>query len=135
MRRNSGPSQIARPSRPSNVIFTSSSEDEDGDAPLLPVNSTTPAQHLKESIQDDLRLLRNRQQVLKKLKKTHTLTETILQEYPKSLRNISLLLAAMPVSQVSVERLFSALKLYKTDLRNRLKEDILSSMLILKTNQ
>ena len=44
------------------------------------------------------------------------------------------LLYTMPVTQVSVERMFSALKLYKTDLRSRLKDDILNAMMILKAN-
>jgi len=41
----------------------------------------------------------------------------------------------MPVTQVSVERLFSALKLFKTDYRNRLKEYILDALLLLRANK
>jgi hypothetical protein len=40
----------------------------------------------------------------------------------------------MPVTQVSVERLFSALKIFKRDQRSRLKEDILNALLLLKAN-
>ena len=42
---------------------------------------------------------------------------------------------AMSVTQVSVERLFSALKLFKTDHRNKLKEDILDALLFLRANK
>jgi hypothetical protein len=38
------------------------------------------------------------------------------------------------VTQVSVERLFSSLKLLKSDLRSRLKSDILDNMLFLRCN-
>jgi len=55
--------------------------------------------------------------------------------WPKVLQDVALLLLAMPVTQVSVERLFSALKLIKTDSRNRLKEDILDALLLLKAVQ
>ena len=36
--------------------------------------------------------------------------------------------------QVSVERLFSSLKIFKSDRRSRLKEDILNALLFLKSN-
>jgi len=55
--------------------------------------------------------------------------------WPKVLQDVALLLLAMPVTQVSVERLFSALKLIKTDSRNRLKVDILDALLLLKAVQ
>ena len=38
------------------------------------------------------------------------------------------------VTQVSVERLFSAMKLLLTDLRSRLKPDVVEAMLLLRTN-
>lgn len=40
----------------------------------------------------------------------------------------------MPVLQLSVEWLFSALKLWKSDLRNKLKEDIIGNALMLRAN-
>ena len=43
--------------------------------------------------------------------------------------------AALPPTQVSVERLFSSLKIFKNDLRTCLKEDIIEAMLFLKTNK
>ena len=45
-----------------------------------------------------------------------------------------LFLQAMPPTQVSVERLFSALKLQKSDLRSRIKADALDALLLLKAN-
>ena len=69
---------------------------------------------------------------LKKSKKE--LLIIIKEDYPKDLKDIALLLYSMPVTQVSVETLFSALKIYKSDHRNRLKEDVLSSLLILRAN-
>ena len=45
------------------------------------------------------------------------------------------LLLAMPPTQVSVKRLFSALKLSKFDRRGHLKEDILINLLLLKCNR
>jgi hypothetical protein len=38
------------------------------------------------------------------------------------------------VTQVSVKRLFSALKIFMRDEQNRLKEDILNALLLLKAN-
>ena len=45
---------------------------------------------------------------------------------PEDLREVALSLATMPVTQVSLERLISALSLLKSDLRNRLKKDIIA---------
>ena len=43
-------------------------------------------------------------------------------------------LAALPVTQVSVERLFSAMRLLLSDLRSRLKQDAVKALLVLRTN-
>ena len=50
------------------------------------------------------------------------------------LRDVALLLTARPPTQVSVERLFSALKILKSDRRNRLKDKMLNAMLLLRAN-
>lgn len=50
------------------------------------------------------------------------------------LRDVALLLTALPPTQVSVERLFSALKILKSDRRNRLKDKMLNAMLLLRAN-
>jgi len=44
-------------------------------------------------------------------------------------------LAALPPTQVSVERLFSAMKILVTDLRSKMKDDIVEAILFLKSNQ
>ena len=70
---------------------------------------------------------------LKKTKKD--LLTLIKEDYPAKLKDVALLLYAKPVTQVSVERLFSALKIFKSDRRSQLKEDILNACLLLKANQ
>ena len=59
----------------------------------------------------------------------------IVGKYPEIIQPASMALAALPVTQVSVERLFSAMKLLLTDLRSRLKGDILEAMLLLRSNR
>jgi len=44
-------------------------------------------------------------------------------------------LAALPPTQVSVERLFSAMKILLTDLRSKMKDDIVEAILFLESNQ
>ena len=58
-----------------------------------------------------------------------------LLDFLEVLRDATRLLMAMLPTQVSVERLFSALKLYKADLWSHLMEDILSDLLLLKCNR
>jgi bifunctional polynucleotide phosphatase/kinase len=76
--------------------------------------------------------LMNQRMTLKKTKKD--LLTLINEDYPEELKELALLLCTMPVTQVSVERLFSALKIFKRDERSRLKEDILNALLLLKAN-
>ncbi|KAF0292196.1 hypothetical protein FJT64_009767 [Amphibalanus amphitrite] len=47
---------------------------------------------------------------------------------------IALALAALPVTQVSIERLFSAMRLLLTDLRSRFKQDAVEAILLLPIN-
>ena len=58
----------------------------------------------------------------------------IKERYPPIIKDVCLILSCLPVTQVSVERLFSSLKLLKSDLRSRLKDDILDNMLFLRCN-
>lgn len=60
--------------------------------------------------------------------------EAIRDFYPPCLKDAALVLTSLPPTQVSVERLFSALKILKSDRRSRLSEDILDAMLFLRTN-
>lgn len=57
-----------------------------------------------------------------------------IDQYPDALKSACRLAAALPPTQVSVERLFSSLKILKSDLRSSLKEDILEAMLFLRAN-
>ena len=54
--------------------------------------------------------------------------------YPKIVQEAAIAVTALPSSQVSVERLFSALRIIKTDLRRRFKEDLVNFILFLRTN-
>lgn len=67
--------------------------------------------------------------------KKRPLREVILSEYPVDLQPVALLLSALPPTQVSVERLFSALKFIRSDRRNRMGERLLNSILFLKANK
>ena len=54
--------------------------------------------------------------------------------YPVAIRECCQTLAAFPVTQVSVERLFSVMKLLVHDLRSRMKPDVIEAMLLLRTD-
>ena len=59
----------------------------------------------------------------------------VIPSYRTAVRPCSLALAALPVTQVSVERLFSAMKLLLSDLRSRLMQDsAVGAMLLLRAN-
>ena len=53
---------------------------------------------------------------------------------PHCVRPCNLALAALPVAQVSIERLFSAIRLLLSDPRSRLKQDAVEAMLLLHTS-
>lgn len=59
--------------------------------------------------------------------------QEIIQSYREIIRDVALTVIAIPPTQVSVERLFSVLKLMKTDLRASMKEDLVEAMLFLRT--
>ena len=52
----------------------------------------------------------------------------VILSYPTAMRSCSRALAALPVTQVSVERLFSAMELLLSDLRSWLKQDTVEAM-------
>ena len=83
-------------------------------------------------IEEAMALLAQRRPALKKIKLP--LPKLILQEYPEELKEVALLLAALPATQVSVARLFSALKILKPDLKSRLGEKLVNAMLFLRAN-
>ena len=54
--------------------------------------------------------------------------------YPEMVREVARVVTALPPTQVSVERLFSALKIIRSDLRTSMKEDLTEAILFLRTN-
>ncbi|XP_073429431.1 uncharacterized protein [Dendrobates tinctorius] len=54
--------------------------------------------------------------------------------YPDIVRDVARVVTALPPTQVSVERLFSALKIIRSDLRASMKEDLTEAILFLRTN-
>ncbi|KAM9330121.1 LOW QUALITY PROTEIN: uncharacterized protein PAF06_009560 [Gastrophryne carolinensis] len=61
-----------------------------------------------------------------------TVEEAIL-VYPEIVSDVARIVTAMPPTQVSVERLFSALKIIKSDLRASMTEDLAEAILFLRT--
>jgi len=59
--------------------------------------------------------------------------EELLPLYPEIIRDAAHTVTALPTTQASVERLFFALKITKSDLRASTKEDIAGAVLFLKT--
>lgn len=57
-----------------------------------------------------------------------------IQRYPEIIKDSALTVTALPPTQVSVERLFSALKILKTDLRASTNADLIEAMLFLRIN-
>ena len=66
-------------------------------------------------------------------RKSKTSLQEIIKGYPKIIREVALNVIAIPLTQVSMERLFSVLKLMKTDLRASMKENLVEAMLFLRT--
>ena len=58
----------------------------------------------------------------------------VLPLHPENVKNVARIITAMPPTQVSVKRLFSALKIIKSDLRASMKEDLIEAVLFLGTN-
>ena len=54
--------------------------------------------------------------------------------YPPMLQKLAFTLTALPPTQVSVEILFSALQIIRSDLRALMKEDLVKAILFLCTN-
>jgi len=92
----------------------------------------SPREAVCVEIEEAMASLAQRRAILKKIKLP--LPKLIVQEYPKELREVALILAALPPTQVSVERLFSSLKILKSDLKNRVGEKLLNAKLFLRAN-
>ena len=57
-----------------------------------------------------------------------------ISRYPSILQKVAYKVTALPSTQVSVERLFSALRIIRSDLRTSMKEDLLEAILFFRTN-
>ena len=55
-------------------------------------------------------------------------------QYPVIIQKVAYAVTALPPTQVSVERLFSALRIIRSDLRTSMKEELLEAILFLRTN-
>lgn len=53
--------------------------------------------------------------------------------YPEIVRDVARVVTALPPTQVSVERLFSSLKIMRSGLRSSMKEDLMEATLFLRT--
>ena len=57
-----------------------------------------------------------------------------ISRYPAILQKVAYTVTALLSTQVSVERLISALRIIGSDLRTSMKEDLLEAILFLRTN-
>jgi len=57
-----------------------------------------------------------------------------ISRYPSILQKVAYTVTALPSTQVSVERLYSALRIIRSDLRTSMKEDLLEAILFLRMN-
>ena len=60
--------------------------------------------------------------------------QDVIPVYPELIRKAAISVTGLPPTQVSVERLFSALRIIKSDLRGNLKEDLIEAILFLRSN-
>ena len=54
--------------------------------------------------------------------------------YPKIIQKVVYAVTALPTTQASVKRLFSALRIIRSDLRASMKDDLTEAILFLRTN-
>jgi len=59
---------------------------------------------------------------------------TAIPQYPLMLQKVAYTVTALPPTQVTVERLFSSLRIIRSDLRTLMKEDLLEAILFLRAN-
>ena len=52
----------------------------------------------------------------------------VLPSHPESIQKVAYAVTALPTTQVSIERLFSSLRVIKSDLRSRLGEDLINAI-------
>lgn len=72
---------------------------------------------------------------VKQFDRTSRLTlKQAISMYPDTVKEVAATVSGLPATQVSVERLFSALRIIKSDLRGSLKEDTINAILFLRAN-
>ena len=54
--------------------------------------------------------------------------------YPKIIKKVAYAVITLPTTQVSIERLFSTLRIIRSDLRVSMKDDLTEAILFLRTN-
>ena len=91
---------------------------------------STPT-HILQDLESALFTLQKERAQLKSDVKKSDIYQVVKEKYPEDLKKVSLVLLTLPPTQVSVERLFSALKILKSERRNKLKADILEAMLFI----
>ena len=83
-------------------------------------------------------LLESFEKALVKMEKINRSSKlTVLQaieHYPQIVQKVAYTVPALPPTQVSVERLFSALRLTRSDLRASMKEDLIEAILFLRSS-
>ena len=72
--------------------------------------------------------------VMETFQRENVPVKQVIKRYPIQLQEAAMVLTAIPPTQVSVERLFSALKILVSDLRASLGSDIIEAILFLRTN-
>ena len=92
---------------------------------------------LSTIVKHGLQILKeNSDTIIKQLNLRLTERHLVVKElHPQDLKEVTLLMFALPPTQCSVDRIFSSLKLLKSDLRNWLKEDIVDSIIFLQCNK
>ena len=88
----------------------------------------------------DIEIIKFRQEFFNGLKEmdkydrsTKLSVKEVLPLYPDAVCEMGRIVTATPPTQVSVERLFSGLKIVKSDLRASMKEDLAEAILFLRT--
>ena len=125
----------------SETLSTASFSDNDLDFKKQ-LDMQAKRQRLKKEISDepnfDATFRESFEKALVKIEKIdRSSTLTVLQaieHYPQIVQKVAYTVTALPLTQVSVERLFSALHLIRSDLRSSMKEDSIKTNLFMRSN-
>lgn len=125
--------QMAMKKHKASMCSDSDDEENNQQSRIFPASQRERTQEkrdseLNTSVNAAIDNIKEKRREYKKMK------DQAVNEYPEILQDVTKLCFAMPPTQASVERVFSALKIFKTDLRNRLNSETLDAMLFLKSN-